>query len=55
MPKGIGSHRVQVLLPEEILGKFLLDAQKNLRSESAQAATILIRHYERQAEEEAES
>ncbi|MDR2506619.1 MAG: hypothetical protein LBD67_01275 [Candidatus Accumulibacter sp.] len=44
-PNGAGRPRIQVCLPEDVLKRFLNDANENMRSLSAQAAIIIARHY----------
>jgi hypothetical protein len=50
LPNGGNYTRIQVLLPESVTKRFLLDARANMRSASAQAALIISRHYEQQQE-----
>ena len=45
---GAARQRIQVALPESILSRFISDARTNMRSYSAQAAVILVQHYESQ-------
>ena len=48
VPNGVAEQRLRVALSEPMLERIKDDAAKNMRTVSAMAALIIIRHYESQ-------